>query len=303
MQSQAGGMNGFGMSGNAMQSQMPMGSGNTGQRSPVSQQASMGSQGNSTGFPYGGQNIGGGMDPRTILNNLTPQQQAQFASLPPQQRQMFVFQQQQQMLMRSGNPSASSSVNPQMMAAAQQRGPQNPQGMNGMPMDEATAVLRSNATMPGIARSTRTPSDHMTSPMTPQMSQRVPGHMSEDYQRAMLQNNQRAMASQMPGQGVPSFPSGPQGGNWQPQVGGSGQGSYGGSPPGSAGPGASFTGSSSSPSPSLAGNWNPNPGAFPSGMDPGGMGNPAMSPQAMGGANSPVGSGGMNEYDIFSSWT
>lgn len=99
-------------------------------------------------------------------------------------------------------------------------------------------ALRSNPSVPGIARSTRTPSDSAPSPG---VSQRISGHTPEDLQRAMMlqQAQQRGMTPHMQqGSGFPQM-------NWpgtnhqqqqQMQQMGQGQGGLGISPPNSAGP-------------------------------------------------------------------
>ncbi|KAJ7499366.1 hypothetical protein FB451DRAFT_1428958 [Mycena latifolia] len=210
-----------------------------GQTSPVSPIAQMGGPGqspqnsmfpmnagmdlramNSTPLSGGGGGGGGGMN----LGMMTPQQR-QLLMMQQQQRnggggggmgnmnpgigmspqQQMAFQQQQQERMRMEQQ--------QRMAAAQQGGsPPHP----GSPMlGNDFPALRSNASIPGIARIARSPSDG--SPMTPRMQPaRGPSMGAEDYQRAMMQQrggmpgpgqggnpgfNPQQFGGQQPGQG------------------------------------------------------------------------------------------------------
>ncbi len=227
-----------------------------------------------TNFPFSNHTPNPVMSNTTGMGNLTPAQQAAFANLDPHHRQLFLMQQQrhqqQQQMMRSGNPSTASMMNAQMFAAQQQRMAQQAGSsshigspMLGGPNDGSFPALRSNPGVPGIARSTRTPSDHGASPMTPQLSQRGSVQM-EDYQRAMMQQGQRGMTPNTPnpssGQmGVGNINSAwPQGQSGTPHI-SHGQGSYGMSPPGSAGYG-NMSGGVHSP----AGNqWVHTGGQFP----------------------------------------
>ncbi|KAH9938695.1 uncharacterized protein B0H18DRAFT_23537 [Fomitopsis serialis] len=225
-----------------------------GQISPTRsmQQASMSGSSSSGGMPFGNQGTGSGMGMNGT--GLTPQQQAFLAGMTPQQKQLYLMQQQ----MRNGGMSNQAMMNPQLMAAAQERMQQQQRmaqaSMNaGMQMPGAMdasghiPTLRSNPSMSGIARTTRTPSDSAPSPAAG-MSQRISGHTPEDLQRAMLlqQAQQRGMTphqmmQQNVGGGMPqmSFQQ-----NVQQQMSPMGQGhsSYGMSPPNSAGPGGGFGG-------------------------------------------------------------
>jgi len=218
--------------------------------SPVSHQSSMSSP-MSQGYPFPNQPSNTSIDPR-LFNSLTPQQQANLSAMNPQQRQLVLLQQQQ--LIRGGqqsNPGMMNSgmMNPQMLAAAQERlqhqarmsQASSPTGAGGNAMDPAAvSTLRSNPGMPGIARSTRTPSDHMSSPMTPQSAQRQSSQSAEEYQRAMIQHTQRGMTPQTQSPGISQLSGAVPNGNWQqgqPNAAqmGHGQASYGMASPGSAG--------------------------------------------------------------------
>ncbi|RDX52942.1 hypothetical protein OH76DRAFT_1343952 [Lentinus brumalis] len=214
------------------------GDGSPSRMSPVSQQSPM-----QPSYPPG--------DPRSML---TPQQQQTFASLNPHQRQLWAMQQQ----MLRGGGGGGSGMNPQMMnqqqmmqermrlAQAQAAGSgSSPNGM-GSPMIDGPqfAALRSNPGMPGIARSARTPSDSVPSPVSQQRMSMSGQSPEEQQQRAMMIQQaqaqaQRGMASQMQNAGF-----GGGGGMSFAQMqgmgmggGGGGGGQYGGmgSPPGSAG--------------------------------------------------------------------
>ena len=142
-------------------------------------------------------------------------------------------------------------------------------------------ALRSNpSAVPGIARSTRTPSDHAPSPLTPQLS----GGGAQDLQRAMMQQQQQQQQqaqrimhgiNQM-GRGMDGInPSWPQTQQQQAQQ---QAGAYAMSPPGSAGFGAA---ASPTGGPQWAGGagagaqfaYNAgSPSAGPQGQQDGGMG-------------------------------
>lgn len=162
-----------------------MSNGSPTRASPVTQQSmsSQMAQGNQHSSTVPASFPNAGVDPRATMGGLTPQQQAHLAGINPQQRQLLLIQQQQQQqMMRSGN---GALVNPQMLQ--QQRMPstssfQNPSMMGNM-MENSIPALRSNPGVPGIARSARTPSDHVSSPMTPRLSGQIPDEM----QRAMMQ--------------------------------------------------------------------------------------------------------------------
>ncbi|KAI0722019.1 hypothetical protein C8T65DRAFT_172759 [Cerioporus squamosus] len=171
------------------------GDGSPSRMSPVSQQSPMQSsfsQGNSTG------------DPRSML---TPQQQQTLAAMNPQQRQLFLMQQQ---MLRGGGGGAG--MTPQMMnqqqmmqermrleqqrlAQAQAAGQGSPPNVMGSPMVDGPQfpALRSNPGMPGIARSARTPSDSVPSPVS-QQRMSMSGQSPEDQQRAMMMQQAQAQA-------------------------------------------------------------------------------------------------------------
>lgn len=252
-------------------------------------------------FPMGSST--GGMSPSNPMSGLTQAQQNSLNNLTPMQRQQIMMMQQHQM--RNGNVNPNM-LNPQAMNAMQQQQRMMQQMASsshmGSPMLGGSTdggnfppSLRSNPSVPGIARSTRTPSDHSQSPMTPQLSQM-------GGQRGMNQLQQGGM--------------GQMGGNmnqaWsQNSPMGQGQG-YGMSPPNSAGGFGGISGNASSP----MGNqqWNSN-GQM---MFPGGMGNQQLgdgvglpgsrqtsatpAPQQLA-QNSPMGDGaGLNDFDLFN-WT
>lgn len=207
--------------------------------SPVSHQSPVQGQPSANAFPFTNHGPNPGMEPRSTPG-LTPQQQAALANLPPQQRQFYLMQQQ---MMRGGNGSNQAMMNPQMVAAAQERmrqeqrmaaagmahhaGSPIPGGMDGSQFP----ALRSNPGVPGIARSSRTPSDHTPSPA---VSQRMSSQASEEYQRAVMmqQAQQRGMTPHLQQNAGFAQMNWPQ--TNQPQV-PQGQGPYGMSPPNSAG--------------------------------------------------------------------
>lgn len=250
-------------------------------------------------FPFANQQ---GMDPRTA-NAMN----AGNMSLDPQRRQQLQLMQQQQNIMR----------NNQIYAQQQQRLSQGASPHIGSPMLGGTPdgnnfpALRSNASVPGIARSTRTPSDHAPSPLTPQLSGRP-----EDMQRAMMQQGQRNMLqnqamSQLGMGGMnQSWQQGQQMGNSMPHA----QASYGMTPPGSAGYGSMSGGA---PSPAAGQQWaqagagqfsfngaSP-PGQPSDGNTPGSRQTSATpAPHQQMAQNSPMGGdqAGLNDFDLFS-WT
>ena len=227
----------------------------SGQISPTRsmQQAAMSSPSSAGGMSFGNQGAGPGMGMNG--SGLTPQQQQYLASMNPQQKQLYLMQQQQHM--RNGGMSNPGMMNSQMMAAAQERMQQQRMaqaGLNanaGMQMPGAMdasgqiPALRSNPSMAGIVRNTRTPSDSAPSPAAG-MSQRISGHTPEDIQRAMMlqQAQQRGMTpQQMMQQNAGPMPQVNFAQNVQQMSSmGQGSGSYGMSPPSSAGPGAGFGG-------------------------------------------------------------
>lgn len=274
--------------------------------SPSGQQTPMQQQG---GFPF----PGGGGAPNAM--GMTPAQQANMANMNPQQRQLFLLQHQQQM-MRGGSAQNAAMMNQQMFNAAQQQrmagaSPHIGSPMLGGPADGGNfpAALRSNPGVPGIARSTRTPSDHAPSPMTPQISQGR-GSQMEDFQRAMMaqRNLQAGGMNQMVGGNMnPAWPQS------QGMVGSPGMhGAM--SPPGSPG----FGGMSGGGSPSIGGQqqWSPNNGGqfpFHTGSPSAGPGDISLSAAGSRQAsatpvptnmtqNSPMPGGdqtGLNDFDIF----
>ncbi|KAJ7590725.1 hypothetical protein C8J56DRAFT_1134341 [Mycena floridula] len=162
-------------------------------------------------------------------NGMTFQQQQQ----QQQQRQLMLLQQQQN---RSNigamNPAAMNPamMNPQQqqMFLQQERMRQQQQQQGGsphvassmLPGNDNFPALRSNATIPGIARSTRSPPDNIPSPMTSRMPTRASSMGQEDYQRMMMQQQQQQQQQQQSrpmsssGQG-PSFGQQPMPGtNW-----------------------------------------------------------------------------------------
>ncbi|KIM60773.1 hypothetical protein SCLCIDRAFT_928221 [Scleroderma citrinum Foug A] len=144
-----------------------------------------------------------------------------------QQRQLSLMQQQQQQQMRNVNGNMGMGVgvsapgmmgsqqhsvygmNPRMMGQAggsssssQQQPQPQPHGGAGAgggspmapPLNDTFPTLRSNSTIPGIARSTRSPSDGVHSPMTPRAPSRLSHQQqaSNEYQQqVMLQQQQQ----------------------------------------------------------------------------------------------------------------
>lgn len=286
----------------------PMVNGSPARASPVSQQSPMGGQPGMGHFPQGNQGI------NAIMSGLTPQQQAQLQNLPPQQRQLFLMQQQQNLMRAS-----QGQMNNQMMAQQRmgQSGStvQGGMGMGMSPMDpNAIPALRSNPAMPGIARSTRTPSDHAPSPMTPQL-----GQGAQDYQRAMLAQQQQQQHQVQRGMSMSSHPmanSNLSGGmtnnpNWQqmgsplnPQIPSNQDHSstYGMSPTGSAGQG-SFGGGMNGINPAMINqNWNGmnGGGQFSLGMDSpaGSQASVTSNPQQQMAAGSPSVQNGMSDFNV-----
>ncbi|KAG6332588.1 hypothetical protein ID866_6501 [Astraeus odoratus] len=281
-------------------------------------------------FPFSPAHGGGGggssgMDPRLAANFAQ-----QMAGNMNQQRQLMLMQQQQQQ-MRNANgnfgmavgTSAPSMMNVQMYQRMmsqpggssqpqQQQQQQQPGAGGGSPMvpppNDTFPALRSNAAIPGIARSTRSPSDGVHSPMTP----RAPSRLSQqqqppnDYQQAMLQQQH----AQSPFGQNPNWPQGNQMGAAMGAMGSSGQvngypmnGAMN-SPNGVGGMGGAFFSGAQSPSNQ---NWQHAGGAmmgvgYPYGQRPptslGGSAPPSAT-QNM----SPIGDGTVNgEYDIFNSY-
>ncbi|TFK74373.1 hypothetical protein BDN72DRAFT_955719 [Pluteus cervinus] len=165
--------------------------------SPISHQSQAASSTNNVMYPMGnaGQANAAGMDPRMMNPQGLPQG---MNNMSQQQRQLYLMQQQA----RAGNnvnPAMMMSPQQQMAYAAQQQRlaqqgatPSHPG--SPMPGNDNFPALRSNATIPGIARSTRSPSDSAPSPMTPRTPNRGPSMNQEDYQRMMMQNQARGLA-------------------------------------------------------------------------------------------------------------
>jgi hypothetical protein len=129
----------------------------------------------------------------------------------PQQRQLFMLQQQQQQHMRTASGGANSTMmNPDQYAMTQERFRQEQLRMSqaGSPTNASSPqmsaagsdgqsfpALRSNSTLPGIARSTRSPSDGALTPMSPQ----IPRGSLQDMRRMANSSMGGQMGGQMPG--------------------------------------------------------------------------------------------------------
>ncbi|KDQ64148.1 hypothetical protein JAAARDRAFT_27768 [Jaapia argillacea MUCL 33604] len=234
--------------------------------------------------------------------------------------------------MRSGG---NSTINPAMMnaqmydatQAAMRQGqasspPHSADGrspMLGAGESQSFPALRSNpSTMPGIARSNRSPSDNAQSPMTPRVPMRVPSaqqmhaqqsQSQDEYHRALLEGQQQAAArsgyinpQQLGQAGWPqqmAMAINQSHGQGQVQ---SHQGSYGMSPPGSAGPGGpSPTGINPSQT------WSQNANHYPYAGSPSASAQQGRAPTPVRGASStPVPHGspsgeqsGQESFDLF----
>ena len=287
-----------------------------------------------------------------------------------QQRQLSLLQQQQQQqqmrnvngnmgmgvgvsapgMMGSQQHATMYGMNPRMMgqvggssssSSQQQQQPQpQPHGGAGAgggspmapPLNDTFPTLRSNSTIPGIARSTRSPSDGVHSPMTPRAPSRLSHHQqqaSNEYQQQVMlqQQQQQQQHAQSPFNQNPNWAQ--QGGqaqmggvgsmqvNGYPSIGGASMGS----PNGVVGMGGGgfFAGA---PSPSNQ-SWQHGGGGMV-GMGMGGypsyggqsamggqrLADPTRSAGQMGGTPgptqnmSPIGDGtGNGEYDIFNAYT
>jgi hypothetical protein len=151
----------------------------------------------------------------------------QLQSMNPQQRQQLLLLQQQQHLAQRGmaaqggmggmpggmNPAMmnAQAIQQQRLAAMQRQGmsPLNPNsagaapaagGMAGSDMNQQqqfAAALRSNPAVPGIARSTRSPS--VSELGTPRLGGRMLSGQgqNDEYHRALLQQQQRSVQAQM----------------------------------------------------------------------------------------------------------
>jgi hypothetical protein len=202
-----------------MQSSGPSPVSPLGQQSPVSSQPQqqMSAQSQQTGmYPFGNQGHNApSVDPRIAAPNFTQQMSGNMSAMNlTQQRQLMLMQQQ---MRNSGgnmnmNMNAPNLMNPQQAFAMQQQQRGMPQGgpsQGGSPMsapaNDTFPALRSNSTIPGIARSGRSPSESVHSPMTPRAPSRLssqPPMQPEDY-RAMTQQAQPGMMG--PQQNAGSF--------------------------------------------------------------------------------------------------
>lgn len=269
-----------------------------------------------------------GMDPRMAGANFNSQMPGGMPNNMNvnQQRQLMLMQ--QQMRNPNGNMSAvPNMVNSQQhaysMAQRMAQGGQSQSGnaMGGSPMSAPTGdqfpALRSNSTIPGIARSARSPSDSLHSPMTPRAPSRLsqqPQLPQTDYSHSMMQHSHATMA-----QNMATFNPQVQNSNWpqngqqpmqQQMVMVTGQmNGYNMSSPSNTGVGGGFFGSTPSPTNS---NWQQHQhamtGSYPYGQSMGqhtpsdqgrlthltGMSIPQnMSPMGDDGSGAP------GEYDIF----
>ena len=198
---------------------------------------------------------GGGMTPAQFANmNMSGMGSGNVSAMMQQQIMQERMRQQQQAAQMGGASSPTHGGSPMGSET-------------GFPGSSAGPSMRSTSSIPGIARSTRSPSDTGPSPLTPRgpMQRGPSGSMTqEDYQR-MLQQQQhgqavRAMSSQSPAFNQQMMGSQQQAQmlahqqlqhQQQQQQGGS---SYGMSPPPSA-TGAQFGGGVSAPSPTNSQSW------------------------------------------------
>ncbi|KAJ7283345.1 hypothetical protein C8J57DRAFT_1675892 [Mycena rebaudengoi] len=193
------------------------GGGFPGQTSPVSPIASMGGPSQSPQNPMFPMNAS--MDLRAMNSTPLPgggggmNMGMNGMNISPQQRQLLLMQQQQRGGGGGGgggmgNPNPGMGMSPQQMAFQQQqqeRMRMEQQRMAGAPLHTGSPMmgnefpaLRSNASIPGIARIARSPSDGSQGSMTPRIAPARGGSMgAEDYQRVMMQ--QRSMGGQNPG--------------------------------------------------------------------------------------------------------
>ena len=161
-------------------------------------------------FSFGQGHTNPGMDPRMANANFSSQMPGGMPNNMNvnQQRQMMLMQ--QQMRNTNGNMSGvPNMMNSQHHAYAMaqrmaQAGPSQPSnGVGGSPLSAPAGdqfpALRSNSTIPGIARSARSPSDSLHSPMTPRAPSRLsqqPQLPQNDYSHAMMQHS-HAMTQNM----------------------------------------------------------------------------------------------------------
>ncbi|KAI6046505.1 hypothetical protein EDC04DRAFT_1478573 [Pisolithus marmoratus] len=176
---------------------------------------------------------GSGMDPRMAVaaggSNFSQQMPGNMSNVNiNQQRQLMLMQQQQhqqqQMRNMNGNLNMGGGVgaagmmgsqqhgtfgmNPRMMGqlggSSQQQQPQPPQapgatggGSSMVPTNDTFPALRSNSAIPGIARSTRSPSDGVHSPMTPRAPSRLSHQQTpNDYQAILQQQHAQSAFNQ-----------------------------------------------------------------------------------------------------------
>lgn len=171
-----------------------------------------------------------GMDPRlaaTVGSNYNQQLAGNTGNMSlNQQRQMMIMQHQQFQQMRNAGTVTNGNIpmgtaapgmlnsqqqavyamNQRMGQAGTSQLPGTGGGSSPMvpPPNDTFPALISNPTIPGIARSTRSPSEGMHSPITPQAASRLSQQQAQnDYQQAMLQQQQQ--------HGQPSF-------NWPSQA-------------------------------------------------------------------------------------
>lgn len=160
------------------------------------------------GFPFGSNQMNPGANASSSqmlgavggmnMNNLTNQQR-------------LMVMQHQQHQMRAGGSANPAMMNPDAYAMAQERARQeqqqrmsqanSPTNAGSPPISSSFGsdtnnfpALRSNSTIPGIARSTRSPSDGVPSPMSPQMPRGT-----QDMRRMMDPNMGRGGIGQIPG--------------------------------------------------------------------------------------------------------
>jgi len=167
----------------------------------------------------------------TAVQNMVPQQQTALPTVPnlnamtANQRQFLMMQH-----MRaggSGNATNAPLLNAQTVPSPDRIRTDQPRMSPGSPPSQlpmgagmdmnSFPMMRSNSTVPGIARSTRSPTDPTG------LQGRVVSNNQEEMQRAFAAQQQRNM---MMGQGNPGFVNpqqmlaGGNAGNWQQQVGG-----------------------------------------------------------------------------------
>ena len=165
----------------------------------------------------------------TGVQNAVPSQQTTLPTVPnlnamaANQRQ-FLMMQQQMRAGGSGNATNPPMLNTQTAQSPDRMRPDQPRMSPGSPSSQLPMgvgmemnpfpMMRSNSTVPGIARSTRSPTDPTG------LHGRVVSNNQEEMQRAFAPPQQRNM---MTGQGNSGFVNPQQilaGGNWQQQAGG-----------------------------------------------------------------------------------